>query len=332
MKFIDEAIIHVKSGKGGNGGMSFRREANIPLGGPDGGNGGRGGHIIFEAASNMNTLIDYRFKQHHIARNGEGGKGQHRNGRGADDIILRVPVGTQVSAENGLILADLSEDKKSIVIAQGGKGGLGNSAYKSSINRTPTKAQSGAEGEEITVVLKLKVISDIGIIGFPNAGKSTLISKLSKAHPKVADYPFTTLRPHLGVMNYGYESLVLADIPGLIEGAADGIGLGHKFLRHVERCKILLHLVDLTGEDIVEDYKTIRRELHNYSEILSDKTEIIALSKSDLLSEEEVLEKEKYFKDILQKDVIIISSATKNNLDSLKKNLFGHCLTNMDDV
>lgn len=321
MKFIDEARILVKSGKGGNGGLSFRREAHIPMGGPDGGNGGRGGHIIFMASHHLNTLIDFRFKQHYYARNGEQGKGKNRNGKSAEDVILKVPVGTQIFSEEGLLLADLASDSQEVIIAKGGKGGLGNSAYKSSTNQAPRSFQPGEEGEELTIMLKLKVISDVGIIGFPNAGKSTLISKLSKAHPKIADYPFTTLRPHLGVVSYDYNSFVMADIPGLIEGASDGVGLGHKFLKHVERCKILVHLIDISSDDIVADYRTIRKELENYSKILSEKLEIIVFSKCDLVLEEEQEEKLKQFKKEIKQDVTLISSVARTNLEALKQKI-----------
>lgn len=322
MKFIDEAKIFVKSGNGGNGGLSFRREANIPFGGPDGGNGGRGGHIIFEANNNLTTLIDFRFKKHYLAKNGESGKGNNKNGKNAEDIILKVPIGTQIITGNDLLLADLDQDKKSAIIAQGGKGGLGNAAYKSSTNRTPRQFQPGEIGEELDIILKLKIISDIGIIGFPNAGKSTLISKISRAKPKIADYPFTTLKPNLGVVSRDFDSMVIADIPGLISGASEGVGLGHKFLKHIERCKFLLHLIDINSEDIVREYKIIRTELENYSKILAQKAEIVALNKIDVVDNDAAMTQLKYFKEKTGTKPHLISAFAGTGLEPLKHELF----------
>ncbi|MFZ8864525.1 MAG: Obg family GTPase CgtA [Rickettsiales bacterium] len=322
MKFIDEAKIWVKSGNGGNGCLSFRREAHIPYGGPDGGNGGRGGHIIFKATSSINTLIDYRFKKHFKAQNGEAGKGKNRFGKNGSDLTLMVPVGTQILSESGNIIADLDQHGQELLFLEGGKGGAGNAAFKSSKNQTPKYFKAGIEGENLNIILQLKIISDMGIIGFPNAGKSTLLSTISRAKPKIANYPFTTLKPELGVIFVDNHEFVMADIPGLIEGASLGIGLGHKFLKHIERCKALLHLIDITANDIYISYKTIRKELEQYSKILLKKQEIVALNKTDLISAEEIIEKQTYLSQKIQKPVLIISAATQNNLDNLKRSAY----------
>ena len=329
MKFVDIARIWLASGKGGNGCLSFRREAHVAYGGPDGGNGGNGGSIIFKATKNHNTLVDYRYKKHFKAKNGEMGKGRDRNGKNADNLILNVPVGTQILTLSENVIADLDQDGQEVEILKGGRGGRGNASYKSSVNQAPRIANPGQEGEELEVILQLKIISDIGLLGFPNAGKSTTLSTISRAKPKVADYPFTTLRPELGVVYVNQDEFVVADIPGLIEGASEGIGLGHKFLRHIERCKALLHIIDITSEDILESYKVIRAELANYSEKLTKKPELVALNKIDLISSEELTEKKQLLEKSLGTKVICYSAATTQNLDELKNQMYG--LTKEED-
>lgn len=318
MKFLDEAKIYLKAGDGGRGCLSFRREKNIPRGGPNGGNGGSGGSIVIEAVNNLNTLIDYRYQQHFKAQKGEHGKGRDMSGSNGQELVLRVPVGTQVFAEdNQTLIIDFIREGQRETIAYGGRGGLGNANFKSSVNQAPTKTTNGEAGEELWVWLKLKLISDVGIIGLPNAGKSTFLSVVTSAKPKIADYPFTTLKPQLGIVYVDHEEFVIADIPGLIEGASEGIGLGDKFLKHIERCKILLHLVDITAEDPLENYYTIRNELEKYSSTLAAKTELIALNKTDVISKEDALEKQKFFKEKLGKEVYLISAATKDNVENL---------------
>ena len=290
MKFLDQAKIFVKSGTGGGGSISFRREKYIAFGGPNGGDGGRGGHVYLEATRSLNTLIDYRYKQHFKAKTGMHGMGRDRHGAAADDIILKVPVGTQViDAETDEVLADLTEDEERVLLAKGGNGGWGNTRFKGATNQAPRKANPGEDGEERWVWLKLKLIADAGLIGLPNAGKSTFLSTVSAANPKTADYPFTTLHPHLGVVSMGIaDRFVIADLPGLIEGAADGAGLGHQFLGHAERCAAILHLVAGTSDDPVADYLTIRKELETYDESFQDKLEVVALSKCDSLAADRI--------------------------------------------
>ncbi len=293
MKFIDEAAIEVIAGDGGNGIASFRREKYIPRGGPDGGDGGRGGSIYMRADRNINTLIDYRFARIHRAKRGENGRGADKYGRGADDITLRVPVGTVITdADSGETLADLAADGQTALVAKGGTGGLGNIHFKSSTNRAPRQATPGEKGEQRRLRLELKVLADVGLLGMPNAGKSTLIRAISAAKPKVADYPFTTLAPNLGVVRVDQDkSFVVADIPGLIEGAADGAGLGHQFLRHLQRTRLLLHIVDLApfdaATDPVADARAIVRELERYDPALADKPRWLVLNKLDLIDEDE---------------------------------------------
>jgi len=285
MKFLDEAKVYIRSGDGGNGCVSFRREKFIEFGGPNGGDGGKGGDVIAEAVDGLNTLIDYRYQQHFFAKNGHAGMGKDRHGANGADAVLKVPVGTQIYEEDGVtLLADLTERGQRAVLASGGNGGFGNAHFKSSTNRAPRRANPGQPGEEHTLRLRLKLIADAGIIGLPNAGKSTFLAAVSAARPKIADYPFTTLQPQLGVVEIDGREFVLADIPGLIEGAHEGVGLGDRFLGHVERCKILLHLVDGTTEHAGEAYRTVRRELEAYGSVLADKPEIVALSKSDALT------------------------------------------------
>lgn len=322
MKFLDEAKIYLKAGDGGRGCLSFRREKNIPRGGPNGGNGGSGGSIVIEALNNLNTLIDYRYQQHFKAKKGEHGKGRDQSGSTGENLVLQVPVGTQVFAEdNQTLIVDFVKEGQIETIAYGGRGGLGNSNFKTSVNRAPTKITLGDVGEELWVWLKLKLISDVGIIGLPNAGKSTFLSVVTSAKPKIADYPFTTLKPQLGIVYVDHEEFVIADIPGLIEGASDGIGLGDKFLKHIERCKILLHLIDITAENPLENYYTIRKELEKYSTTLAGKTEVIALNKIDAVSPEFAEEKQKFFKEKLQKEVYLISAAAKKNVENLTQSL-----------
>ena len=326
MQFIDEAKIFVRSGKGGNGCVAFRREANAPDGGPSGGDGGRGGDVIIECVQGLNTLIDFRYTQHFKAKGGENGKGKDRYGAGADDLIIKVPVGTQVFLEDGeTLLADITEVGQKIVVAKGGKGGLGNLRFKSSTNRAPRQFTPGEESEEKWLWLKLKLLSDAGLVGLPNAGKSSFLAKVSRAKPKVADYPFTTIKPKLGVVYVDGGEFVLADIPGLIEGASEGHGLGHRFLKHVERCGVILHLVDATAEDVVENYKTVRNELKRYNKEILNKHEIIALNKCDALDKKEIEKKRKKLKKVAGKNIHAISTITgdgiKKVLREINKNI-----------
>jgi GTPase len=289
MKFLDEAKVYVRSGDGGNGCVSFRREKFIEFGGPNGGDGGKGGDVVAEAVDGLNTLIDYRYQQRFKARNGGGGMGKDRHGANGDDVVMKVPAGTQIYDEDGeTLLADLTRVGERAVLARGGNGGFGNAHFKTSINRAPRRANSGQPGEELTIRLRLKLIADAGIIGLPNAGKSTFLAMVSAAKPKIADYPFTTLHPQLGVAQIDGREFVLADIPGLIEGAHQGAGLGDRFLGHVERCGVLLHLVDGTTDDAGKAYNTVRTELEAYGHGLRDKPEVVALNKSDALTPEQL--------------------------------------------
>ncbi|HFC05532.1 MAG TPA: GTPase ObgE [Rhizobiales bacterium] len=311
MKFLDQAKVFVRSGNGGGGSVSFRREKYIEMGGPDGGDGGRGGHIYVEAANGLNTLIDYRYAQHHKADTGVHGMGSNRTGRAAKDKTLKVPVGTQIFEEdNETLIADLTKEGDRIILARGGNGGFGNTRFKSSTNRAPRHANPGEKGEERWVWFRLKLIADAGVAGLPNAGKSTLLAQVSAARPKIADYPFTTLHPQLGVVSAGDDSFVLADIPGLIEGAHEGVGIGDRFLGHVERCAVLLHLVDVTQDDPVAAYQTVRAELDAYDNGLIDKPEIIGLNKIDAVSSQELEEKRKAFNEATGQDPLLLSAAT----------------------
>jgi len=311
MKFLDEAKIYIRSGDGGNGCVSFRREKFIPDGGPDGGNGGRGGSVIAECVAGLNTLIDFRYQQHFKAKKGQHGMGSQRTGASADDLVIKLPLGTQILAEDKeTIIADMTHIGEKIILAEGGKGGLGNQCFKSSTNQAPRFATEGESGKEHWLWLKLKLMSDAGLLGLPNAGKSTFLAAVSRAKPKIADYPFTTLIPQLGVVYIDNKEFVLADIPGLIEGASDGVGLGLKFLGHVERAGILLHLIDGTQEDVVTAYKTIRHELKEYSKELYNKEEIIALNKCDALTEEEITTKSVALKKACKKKIWPVSGAT----------------------
>ncbi|MBX3492630.1 MAG: GTPase ObgE [Parvibaculum sp.] len=294
MKFLDQAKIHIRSGNGGAGCVSFRREKFIEYGGPDGGDGGRGGDVIVECADGLNTLIDFRFQQHFKAKTGMHGMGKNRAGANGADVVLKVPAGTQVFEEDGeTLIADMTEPGQRIVLARGGNGGFGNAYFKSSTNQSPRRANPGQDGIEKIVVLRLKLIADAGLVGLPNAGKSTFLAAVSAAKPKIADYPFTTLDPGLGVVTVDTRSFVLADIPGLIEGAHEGAGLGDRFLGHLERCSILIHLVDGTQEDVADAYAVIRGEIEAYGAGLEDKPEILCLNKADALTEEERAERKR---------------------------------------
>jgi GTP-binding protein len=321
MKFLDQAKVYVRSGDGGAGSVSFRREKFIEMGGPDGGDGGNGGDVWIEAVDGLNTLIDYRYQQHFKAATGGHGMGRLRAGANSGDIVLKVPAGTQVFEEdNETMIADLAKVGDRFRVARGGNGGFGNAHFKSSTNRAPRNANPGLEGEERWIWLRLKLIADAGLVGLPNAGKSTLLASVSAAKPKIADYPFTTLHPQLGVVRVGNASFVLADIPGLIEGAHEGHGLGTRFLGHVERCAVLLHLIDVTGDDPVKDYRVIRKELKAYSPELAAKPEVIAFNKIDLLSAEEIAEKLGDFKKRVRKLPVLMSGATQKGVgDAIKK-------------
>ncbi len=311
MKFLDEAKVYIRSGDGGNGCVSFRREKFIEYGGPNGGDGGNGGDVVAETVNGLNTLIDYRYQQHFMAKNGRGGMGKDRHGANGADMVLKVPVGTQIYEEDGeTLLADLTEMGQRVVLAHGGNGGFGNARFKSSTNRAPRHANPGQPGTEITIRLRLKLIADAGVVGLPNAGKSTFLAAVSAAKPKIADYPFTTLHPQLGVVDVGGREFVLADIPGLIEGAHEGVGLGDRFLGHVERCRVLLHLVDGTGEDAGEAYKTVRAELAAYGHGLTDKPEIVALSKADAMSADEIKQQAVRLKRAAKKTPLVVSAVS----------------------
>lgn len=311
MKFLDQAKIYVRSGDGGNGCASFRREKFIEFGGPNGGNGGKGGDVWVECVGNLNTLIDYRYHQHYSAKNGRPGMGQERAGPDGDDVVLKVPPGTQIYTEDEeTLLADMTKVGDRALIAKGGNGGFGNAYFKSSINRAPRHANPGQPGIEMALILKLKLIADAGLVGLPNAGKSTFLATVSAAKPKIAAYPFTTLHPNLGVVRAGEVDFVLADIPGLIEGAHEGAGLGTRFLGHVERCRVLLHLVDGTEDDVASAYKTVRAELKAFSPELAKKKEIVALSKCDALYAEAIAEKSAALHKAARKKPLVLSAVT----------------------
>lgn len=322
MKFQDQARVFIKSGNGGHGCLSFRREKFIEYGGPNGGDGGRGGDVVVIAVEGLNTLIDFRFQQHFKAQNGRPGEGSNRTGADGEDSVLKVPVGTQVFDEEGdVLLADLTEVGQRIVLLHGGDGGFGNAHYKSSTNRAPRRADTGRPGAESAVVLRLKLIADAGLVGLPNAGKSTFLAAVSKATPKIADYPFTTLHPNLGVVISDDTSFVIADIPGLIEGAHEGIGLGTRFLGHVERCRVLLHLIDGTQEDVAEAYHTVRAELEAYGGGLIDKTEIVALNKCDSLNEELIAERRAALAEAAGRDPLLLSGVAGMGIEDALRGL-----------
>jgi GTP-binding protein len=323
MKFLDEAKIFVKSGDGGNGAVAFRREKFVPYGGPSGGNGGRGGDVILEAAGGLNTLIDFRYRQHFKAERGQGGMGKDKHGAQGASLVIKVPAGTQVLEDDKqTLIGDLTKPGQRLLLAKGGDGGRGNAAFKSSTNRAPRRAEPGWAGEERWVWLRLKLIADAGIVGMPNAGKSTLLSIVSAARPKIAEYPFTTLHPQLGVVSLGYDEFVIADIPGLIEGAHEGKGIGDRFLGHVERCRVLLHLVDGTAEDVQANYRAIRGELRAYGHGLAEKPEIVALNKIDALDADAIKEKQAKLRRSAKKPVHLLSGVTGQGRDEVLKALY----------
>ncbi len=325
MKFLDQAKIYVTAGKGGSGSASFRREKYVEFGGPDGGDGGEGGSVFLIADENLNTLVDFRFQQHFKAERGQNGMGNKKSGKSGKDLVLKVPVGTQIFEEdNNTLIEDLKKRGQKIIIAKGGKKGLGNVRFKTSTNRAPRKKTDGADGEKFWIWLQLKVIADIGIVGMPNAGKSSLLSVLTKAKPKIANYPFTTINPNLGVATYNNKEITLADIPGLIEGAHEGVGLGDKFLRHIERCKSLIHLIDITENNILENYLKIRKELSKYSNDLLKKKEIIIFNKIDVISNYETEEKINNFKKKIKKNVYKMSVVQNKGLSTIKKILINN--------
>ena len=322
MKFLDQVKIFVKAGDGGSGSPSFRREKFIEFGGPDGGDGGKGGSVILKSERNLNTLIDYRYQQHFKAERGGDGSGKNKTGKGGKNLVLKVPIGTQVFEEdNKTVIFDFKKENEEFVIANGGKGGFGNTRFKSSTNRAPKKFTKGTKGEEFWIWLQLKTIADIGIIGLPNAGKSSLLAAITSATPKIANYKFTTLNPNLGVAVYDDKEITLADIPGIIEGAHEGIGLGIKFLKHIERCKSLLHLIDITEEDLKKSYTQVRKELKNYSKDMLKKNELVVLNKTDLLEDKEV---KKIKNDFLKKHkvyLITLSTFDKKSISKIKSKL-----------
>jgi len=318
MKFLDETKIFIQSGDGGAGCVSFRREKNIPFGGPDGGNGGRGGDVVFEGSDSLNTLIDFRFKQHIKAKRGGHGMGKNRSGAKGETITVKIPVGTQVLDEDKeTLLGDITEAGQQFVIARGGDGGFGNAHFKTSTNQAPRRADDGHPGSERWLWLRLKLIADVGLVGLPNAGKSTLLAAVSRAHPKIGDYPFTTLHPNLGVVYARGNEFVMADIPGLIEGASEGAGLGTRFLGHVERCRVLLHLVDGTEDDVAESYRVVRGEVEAYGAGLAEKRELVALTKADALTDEDANEKRQLLSDACGRDVSVISGVSGDGLEPL---------------
>ena len=325
MKFLDQVKIYVKAGNGGDGSASFRREKFIEYGGPDGGDGGNGGSVILKAEQNLNTLIDYRYQQHHKAKRGDNGSGQNRTGKSGADLVLKVPLGTQVFEEdNKTLIYDFIKIGEEFIAASGGKGGLGNTRFKSSTNRAPRKFTKGTLGEDFVIWLQLKTIADIGIIGLPNAGKSSLLASITNANPKIANYQFTTLNPNLGVANYDDKEVTIADIPGLVEGAHKGIGLGVQFLKHIERCKSLLHLIDITNKDLKKSYNQVKSELKNYSSKLSKKKELIVLNKIDLIDENKVKKIVKDFKKDMKSEVIVISTLKKDTISKIKSKLISY--------
>ena len=325
MKFLDQVKIYVKAGNGGDGSPSFRREKFIEHGGPDGGDGGKGGSVILKSERNLNTLIDYRYQQHHKAERGENGMGQNKTGKSGDDLILKVPLGTQVFEEdNKTLVYDFIKPSEEFVAAAGGRGGLGNTRFKSSTNRAPRKFTKGTSGEEFTIWLQLKTIADIGIIGLPNAGKSSLLASITNANPKISNYEFTTLNPNLGVASYDDKEITIADIPGLIEGAHKGTGLGIKFLKHIERCKTLLHLIDITNNDLQAAYNQVKNELKNYSPNLLKKKELIVFNKIDLIDDELVKEIVSEFSKQINGEILTLSTLKKKSVSKIKSKLVSY--------
>ena len=325
MKFLDQVKIYIKAGNGGDGSPSFRREKYVEYGGPDGGDGGRGGSIILHTEQNLNTLIDFRYQQHHKAQRGENGAGQNRTGKSGDDLILKVPIGTQVFEEdNKTLIFDFNKKDEVFVAASGGKGGLGNTRFKSSTNRAPRKFTKGAKGEEFTIWLQLKTIADIGIIGLPNAGKSSLLAAITNANPKIANYKFTTLNPNLGVASYDNKEITIADIPGLVEGAHEGVGLGIQFLKHIERCKSLLHLIDITNLDLNESYEQVKNELKNYSSKLLEKRELVVLNKIDLIDEKTAKDLIDEFSKDKNCEIMTMTTLKKDSISRIKSKLLSY--------
>ena len=322
MKFLDQVKIYIKAGDGGSGSPSFRREKFIEFGGPDGGDGGKGGSVILKSERNLNTLIDFRYQQHFKAKRGGDGKGKNQTGRGGENLYLKVPVGTQVFEEdNKTLIFDFKEENEEYVVAVGGKGGFGNTRFKSSTNRAPKKFTKGTKGEDYWIWLQLKTIADIGIIGLPNAGKSSLLAAITSATPKIANYKFTTLNPNLGVAVYDDKEITLADIPGLIEGAHEGVGLGIKFLKHIERCKSLLHMIDITEGDLKKSYSQVRKELKNYSKDLLKKDEIVVLNKIDLLDDKEVKKIKDNFLKKYKVKLTTLSTFNKKSISEIKSKI-----------
>ena len=322
MKFLDQVKIYIKAGDGGSGSPSFRREKFIEFGGPDGGDGGKGGSVVLVSERNLNTLIDYRYQQHFKAERGGDGKGKNQTGKGGDNLYLKVPIGTQVFEEdNKTLIFDFKKENEEYTAAIGGKGGFGNTRFKSSTNRAPRKFTKGLKGEDFWIWLQLKTIADIGIIGLPNAGKSSLLASITSANPKIANYKFTTLNPNLGVAVYDDKEITLADIPGLIEGAHKGVGLGTKFLKHIERCKTLLHLIDVTEKDLIRSYKQIRAELGKYSKSLLKKNEIIVLNKIDLIDKKNLDSKKKILSGKIKKKIYDLSTFDKSKISKIKSKL-----------
>jgi GTP-binding protein len=323
MKFLDLAKVYIRSGGGGAGCVSFRREKFIEFGGPDGGDGGHGGSVWAEAVAGLNTLIDYRYQQHFFAKSGQPGMGNQKTGKSGDDILLKVPLGTEILDEDEeTVIADLTEPGQRVCLAEGGNGGWGNLRFKSSTNRAPARANPGQEGVERTIWLRLKLIADAGLVGLPNAGKSTFLAAVSNARPKIADYPFTTLVPNLGVVGIDGHEMVMADIPGLIEGASEGRGLGMQFLAHVERCKVLLHLVDGTSSTITKDYRTIVTELEAYSDILGDKPRILALNKTDAMDAKQISDRRRALEKASGGPVHVISGVSGNGLPEVLRAVY----------
>jgi GTP-binding protein len=325
MKFLDQVKIFIKAGDGGSGSPSFRREKFIEFGGPDGGDGGKGGSVILKSEQNLNTLIDYRYQQHFKSEKGGDGKGKNQTGRGGVNLYLKVPIGTQVFEEdNKTLIYDFKKNNEEFVVASGGRGGFGNTKFKSSTNRAPKKFTKGTKGEEFWIWLQLKTIADIGIIGLPNAGKSSLLASITSATPKIANYKFTTLNPNLGVAIYDNKEVTLADIPGLIEGAHTGVGLGIKFLKHIERCKTLLHLIDVNEEDLITCYKQVRNELKKYSKKLIKKEEIIVFNKIDLIDKKTLNEKINKFESKIKKKILILSTMNTVSVSKIKSKLINY--------
>ena len=325
MKFLDQVKIFVKAGNGGSGSPSFRREKFVEFGGPDGGDGGKGGSVILTGERNLNTLIDYRYQQHFKGQRGKDGSSKNKTGKGGENLYLKVPIGTQVYEEdNKTLIYDFKKEKEEFLVASGGKGGFGNTRFKSSTNRAPKKFTKGGNGEEFWIWLQLKTIADIGIIGLPNAGKSSLLASMTSANPKIANYKFTTINPNLGVARYDDKEVTLADIPGLIEGAHTGTGLGIKFLKHIERCKTLLHLIDITEDDLLISYDQVRKELAKYSKDLAKKKEIVILNKTDLINEKDVEKKMKKLKNKLKKNILLMSTMDKNSVSDIKSKLVNY--------